>query len=55
MQQNFILLKTFGNVKKSKIIKVVKNLIVEEADRVINSPQIIHDSNEKKIAKANGR
>ena len=28
MKQNFILLKTFGNVKKSKIIKLVENLIV---------------------------
>ena len=27
MQQNFTLLKKFGNVKKSKIIKMVKTLI----------------------------
>ena len=53
MQQNFILLKTFGNVKKSKMIKLVKK--PEKPDKVINSPQIIHDSNLKKIAKANGR
>ena len=55
MQQNFILLKTFGIVKKSKTIKVVKNMIVWKADKVINSPQITHDSNLKKIKKANGR
>ena len=44
MQQNFIFLKTFGNVKKSEIIWSKKT---DSLKKAINCPQIIHDSNQE--------